>query len=317
MKIVVLDGYTMNPGDLGWAALEAFGDVVVYDDTPPELFAQRAADADIVLTNKTPIKQNELGAMKRVKYIGLMATGFDRVDVAAAKQMGIPVCNIPGYATTSVAQTVFALLLEIAHNTSAYDRAVKNGEWEDNLELCCKLPLFELAGLTMGIVGFGGIGRKTAQIARAFDMNVLASTGYPDEREEGIDFVSMDELLTRADVISLHKPLNAQTRGMIDSKAIAKMKDGVILINTARGALIDEAALREALCSGKVAAAGLDVVAVEPMRADSVLHGAKNTVITPHIGWAPRQARARALQMSADNLKAFLDGKTQNCVNGL
>ena len=317
MKIVILDGYTENPGDLSWSGFEALGDVAVYERTAPEDIVSRIGDAEIVITNKTPLAADTLKACPSVRYIGVLATGYNVVDVNAAKAQGIPVANIPTYGTSAVAQFVFALLLEICHHVGHHSEAVHAGRWSSCPDFCFwDFPLIELAGKTLGIIGFGRIGQNTAQIAKAFGMNVLAYDEYPCDAGRALaDYVSLDELLAASDVISLHCPLFPSTEGMINKESIAKMKDGVILINTSRGPLVVEQDLADALNSGKVAAAGLDVVSSEPIRPENPLLGAKNCLITPHIAWAPKESRARLMDIAVENLKAFLQNAPVNIVN--
>ena len=318
MKIVILDGYTENPGDLSWEGMEALGELTVYDRTPASEIVSRIGDADAVILNKTPITRETLDKCPSIKYIGVLATGYNIVDVEAAKEKGIPVCNIPTYGTTAVAQYVFALLLEICHHVWVHSEAVKAGEWTNNQDWCFwKYPLIELAGKTMGIIGFGRIGQNTAKIAQALGMKVLAYDEYvnKDLENENQKYVSLDELLAQSDVISLHCPLFPSTQGIINKDSIAKMKDGVILINTSRGPLVVEDDLAAALKSGKVYGAAVDVVSSEPIKADNVLLGCDNCIITPHIAWAPKESRARLMNIAVDNLKAFVAGSPVNVVN--
>ena len=312
MKIVVLDGAGLYPGDLSWAGLEALGDVTVYDHTAPEDTQARMSGADIVLTNKTLLTAALMDACPTLRYIGVLATGYNVVELQAAAERSIPVTNVPAYGTQAVAQHVFALLLEICNRTGHHDAAVREGRWVSSKNFCFwDFPLMELEGKTMGIIGLGKIGRATADIARAFGMRVIAASGHAKD-----DFVvPMARLLRESDVISLHCPLTAENAGFINVQTIGQMKDGAILINTARGGLIDEMALRDALLSGKVAAAGLDVLSSEPPRADNPLIGLDNCVITPHIAWASREARARLMAIAVDNVAAFLRGERQNVVS--
>ena len=317
MKIVVLDGYTENPGDLSWKDLESLGETTIYDRTPVELVEERIGDAEIVITNKTPIDKEIFEKCQNIKYVGVLATGYNVVDVNTAAEKGIPVCNIPTYGTTAVAQMVFALLLEICHHVGTHSEAVKMGEWSNNVDWCFwKYPLIELAGKTMGIVGFGRIGKAVGRLAKAFGMNVLAYDEYENEEGKAIaDYVTLDDLYAKSDVISLHCPLFPATTGMICKESIAKMKDGVILINTSRGPLINEADLAEALQSKKVYAAGCDVVYTEPIKADNPLLGCYNSILTPHIAWAPKESRQRLMNIAVDNVRNFLNGTTVNAVN--
>lgn len=320
MKIVVLDGYTLNPGDLSWDALKNLGECTIYDRTSLNDDAEiisRIGDAEIVITNKTPITRKILDACN-VKYIGVLATGYNVVDTQVAKEKNIPVTNIPTYGTTAVAQFAFALLLEICHHVSHHNQAVHEGRWEKCADFCFwDYPLIELAGKTMGIIGYGRIGQTTGKLAQAFGMKVIA---FDSMREVGTRlgdclFVELDELFKTSDVIALHCPLFPSTQGIICKKNIEKMKDGVIIINNSRGQLIIEEDLREALDSGKILAAGLDVVSTEPIKSDNPLLGAKNCFITPHISWAPKESRARLMNIAVDNLKSWLEGKFVNVVN--
>lgn len=318
MKIVVLDGYTLNPGDISWEGLEALGEVTVYDRTKEEDVIARIGDADVVYTNKTPVTRATLDACGSVKFIGVLATGYNIVDIDAAKEKGIPVSNIPTYGTAAVSQFAIALLLELCHHIGAHSDAVKAGEWTNNPDWCFwKYPLVELAGKTMGIIGFGRIGQDTAKIAQALGMKVLAYDAYqnPELESENCHYADLDTLLGQSDVISLHCPLFPSTEGIINKDNIAKMKDGVMIINDSRGPLIVEKDLREALDSGKVAGAALDVVSTEPIQADNPLIGAKNVILTPHIAWAPKESRQRLMDIAVANLRAFVDGAPQNVVN--
>ena len=312
MKIVILDGYTENPGDLSWAGFEALGDLTVYDYTTADEIAGRIAGAQIVYTNKTPLSRETIEGAKELRFIGVLATGYNVVDIEAARERGIPVSNIPTYGTQAVAQYVFALLLEICHRVGHHAAAVQAGRWTNGRDFCFwDYPLMELAGKTMGIVGYGRIGQATAQIARAFGMRVVAYDAYVKAPE----VLPLEDVLARADVLSLHCPLTPENTGMINAETIAQMKDGVILINTARGPLIQEDDLRDALLSGKVYAAALDVVSAEPVRQDNPLLGLDNCLITPHIAWAPKESRQRLMDIAVSNLQAFLRGEPVNVVN--
>ncbi len=316
-KIVILDGYTENPGDLSWEGFEKLGQLTVYERTPADKIIERIGDADAVIVNKCPVSRETMDACPNIKYIGVLATGYNIVDVAAAKEKGIIVSNIPTYGTTAVAQFVFALLLEICHHVDAHSNAVKAGDWTNNKDWCFwNYPLIELAGKTMGIIGFGRIGQNTAQIAKALGMNIIAYDEYPNDAGRAIgEYVSLDELFARSDVISLHCPLFPSTQGIINKENIAKMKDGVIIINTSRGPLVVEQDLYDALESGKVYAAGVDVVSTEPIREDNVLLKAKNIFITPHIAWAPKESRMRLMDIAVENLAKFYAGEPVNVVN--
>lgn len=319
MKIVVLDGYTENPGDLSWEGLARLGELTVYDRTTDvSMVAERIGDAEAIYTNKTPIRGDVIKACPNLRFIGVLATGYNVVDVAAAKEAGIVVCNIPTYGTDAVAQYAIALLLELCHHIGVHSDCVKNGEWEHNQDWCFwHYPLIELSGKTMGIVGFGRIGQRTAQIAQALGMRILAYDEYqnPSLESDSCHYVSLDELLAASDVISLHCPLFPSTEGMINKESIAKMKDGVLIVNNSRGGLIVEADLRDALNSGKVAGAAVDVVSTEPIRSDNPLLSAKNMIITPHIAWAPKESRQRLMDIAVDNLKAYMNGMPVNVVN--
>ncbi len=312
MKIVILDGYTENPGDLSWAGFEALGELTVYEHTRAEDVAARIAGAQVVYTNKTPLTREVIAGAKDLRFIGVLATGFNVIDVAAARERGVPVSNIPTYGTQAVAQYVFALLLEICHRVGHHAGAVQEGRWTNGRDFCFwDYPLMELSGKTMGIVGYGRIGQATAQIARAFGMRVVAYDAFVRAPE----VLPLSDVLEQADVLSLHCPLTPENTGMVNRETIGRMKDGVILINTARGPLIEEEALREALVSGKVYAAALDVVSQEPIRPDNPLLGLDNCLITPHIAWASRESRQRLMDIAVSNLKAFLAGHPANVVN--
>lgn len=319
MKIVILDGYTENPGDLSWDALRAFGELTVYDRTPYEEaeIIRRIGDAEVVFTNKCPISRAVIDACPGLKFISILATGYNIVDVAYAGERGISVSNIPSYGTEAVGQFAIALLLEICHHVAHHSQAVHNGRWEQAPDWCFwDYPLIELAGKTMGIIGFGRIGQTTGRIARALGMRILASGSRETEEGRAIaEYVDRDTLFKESDVVVLHCPLFPETEGMINKASIAKMKDGVILINNSRGQLIVEQDLAEALNSGKVYAAGLDVVSTEPIKADNPLLKAKNCLITPHISWAPKEARQRIMDCSVKNLQAYIDGSPINVVN--
>ncbi|MDR1586985.1 MAG: D-2-hydroxyacid dehydrogenase [Treponema sp.] len=320
MKIVILDGYTENPGDLSWEGFEKLGKLRVYDRTSLDdnrEIIERIGDAEAVIVNKTPINAEALNACPSIRYIGVLATGYNIVDVAAAGERGIPVCNIPTYGTAAVGQFAIALLLEICHHIGHHDKAVHEGRWERNPDWCFwDYPLIELAEKTMGIIGFGRIGQTTGTIARALGMTVLAFDQYPNESGKSIArYVSLDQLLAQSDVIAVHCPLFPETRGIINKVNIAKMKDGVIILNNSRGPLVVEQDLAEALNSGKVYAAGLDVASTEPVRPDNPLLKAKNCIITPHISWAPRESRKRLMDIAVENLASFIRGKAINVVN--
>ena len=319
MKIVILDGYTENPGDLSWEALREFGELTVYDRTPYDdaEIARRIGDAEVVFTNKCPIRRAVFDACPNLRFISVLATGYNIVDVACAAEKGIPVSNVPTYGTAAVGQFAIALLLELCHHTAHHDAAVHAGRWEQNPDWCFwDYPLIELDGKTMGIIGFGRIGRTTGRIAKALGMTVLATGSRETEEGRAIAaYVDLDTLLARSDVIVLHCPLFPETEGMINRESISRMQDGVILINNSRGQLIVEQDLADALNSGKIAAAGLDVVSTEPIRGDNPLLTARNCLITPHISWAPKEARQRIMDCSLRNLRAWLAGGPVNVVN--
>jgi len=321
MKIVVLDGYTENPGDLSWEAMSELGEVQVYDRTSLtdiQEIIERIGDAEAVITNKTPITKAVLAACPHIQYIGVLATGYNVVDTLEAGRRGIPVSNIPTYGTAAVGQFAAALLLGICHHIGHHDRAVHEGKWTSNPDWCFwDYPLIELAGKTMGIIGFGRIGQADGKIAKAMGMKVIACDACQnDAGKEIAEYVDLPALIRTADVISLHCPLFPETEGMINKDSIAEMKDGVIIINNSRGQLIREQDLADALNSGKVYAAGLDVVSAEPIKEDNPLLSAKNCIITPHISWAPKESRQRLMDIAVNNLKAFIGGSPANVVNG-
>ena len=318
MKIVILDGFALNPGDLDWSPLSRFGEVTVYERTGSEEEAiQRIGNARIVLTNKVPITAAIMDACPSVKLICEQATGYNNIDIAAAAKRGITVCNVPSYSTDSVAQLTFALLLEICHNVGLHNQQVHKGAWCDSPDFCFwSSPLTELSSKTLGIVGLGSIGQAVARIGKAFGMRILAfSRTQRPECADLAEYVSLDQLLAQSDVVSLHCPLFPETAGMINETSIGKMKDGAILLNTSRGGLVNEAALAGALRSGKLRAAAVDVVSSEPMTRDNPLLTAPNCYITPHIAWAPLEARIRLMNTLEENIRAWLNGAPQNVVN--
>ena len=316
-KIVVLDGYTLNPGDLSWDGLKALGELTVYDRTPPEEVVACIGDAEIVFTNKTLLTAEVLDACPGIRFIGVLATGYNVVDTAAARARSIPVTNVPTYGTDAVGQYAIALLLEICHHVAHHADAVRSGRWTASQDFCFwDYPLIELSGKTMGIIGFGRIGQATGRIAKALGMRVIAVDKNPSPSGSEIaEYVSLDDLLSQSDVISLHCVLTPETQGIIRKETLEKMKPGVILLNNSRGPLIVEQDLADALQSGKVYAAGLDVVSVEPIRADNPLLLAPNCLITPHISWAPKESRKRLMDIAVGNLAAFLKGEPVNVVN--
>lgn len=307
MRIVVLDGYTLNPGDNPWDEVARLGDLTVYERTPAEHIVLRARDTDVILTNKTPLTAATLAQLPALRFISVLATGYNIVDTEAARRRGIPVANVPEYGTDSVAQHVFALLLELCHHVGSHDRAVKSGEWTRSPDFCFwKGPPLELAGLTMGIIGFGRIGRRVGELAQAFGMRVItAGREMPDIRK----------VFSAADVVSLHCPLTSENAGFVNRELLQRMKPSAFFINTARGGLLDERALADALNAGVLAGAAVDVVAVEPMLADNPLLTARNCIITPHIAWASLAARRRLMATTVQNVEAFLAGRPINVVN--
>ena len=320
MKIVVLDGYTENPGDLSWSGLEALGEVTVYDRTSyvdAPIIAERIGDAEIVVLNKTPITKATIDACPNIKLITVLATGYNVVDYDYAKEKGIPVCNVPTYGTASVGQYAIALLLEVCHHIGHHSQTVFEGKWQNHIDWCYwDYPLIELADKTAGIIGFGRIGQTTGRIAKALGMNVIAYDLYPNESGKAIaEYVDLDTVLAQSDVLFLHCNLTPENTGLINKENIAKMKDGAILINNGRGQLIDEQDVADALNSGKLYAAGLDVVYTEPIKADNPLLGAKNCILTPHMSWGAKEARQRIMNITVDNVKAYLDGAAINVIN--
>ena len=320
MKIVVLDGYTENPGDLSWDELGKLGDLTVYDRTPVDDEAEiirRIGDAEVVFTNKTPISASTIDACPNMKFISMLATGYNVVDFKYAASKNIPLANIPAYGTAAVGQFAIAMLLEICHHVAHHSQTVHEGKWAECIDWCYwDYPLIELAGKTIGIIGFGRIGQQTGRIAKALGMNVIAYDSFVNEAAKEIGtYVDLDTLLAQSDVIALHCPLFPETQGIINKDSIAKMKDGVIILNNSRGPLIVEQDLADALNSGKVFAAGLDVVSTEPIKPENPLLKAKNCIITPHISWAPKESRQRIMDCAVGNVKAYLAGKPINVVN--
>lgn len=337
MRIVVLDGFVVNPGDLSWDGLKALGEVEFYDRTSGEQVLERVGDAPVIFANKTPLDMHTLFRLQAtLKYIGVMATGYNNIDIAAAKECGITVCNVPGYGADSVAQHTFALLLEITNAVGRHAAAVRNGDWAASRDWCFRqTSMTELAGLRLGIVGYGAIGRRVAEIGRAFGMQVAAADSHSKEfgftladggdgsdgREtEGssgsTERLPLDELFATSDVVSLHCPMTEQNKGFVNARLLGLMKPSAIFLNTARGGLVNEKDLARALESGTIAAAGLDVLSVEPPTGENPLTRARNCVVTPHNAWATIAARRRLLGIAVDNLKAFLDGKPVHVVNG-
>ncbi len=318
MKITVLDGYTTNPGDLSWDEISRLGELTVYDRTPRELTAERSAGSEILLTNKTVLNNELLRSLPRLRYVGVLATGYNVIDTDEARRLGITVTNIPAYSTGSVAQLTFALILELCFHVQRHSDSVMEGKWTGSVDFTFRnYPLTELAGKTIGIIGFGNIGRKVCEIAMAFGMKVLASSRSGKDTPEypGFELTDTDDLLSRSDIVSIHCPLTPQTAGMINMNRLRLMKKSAFLINTSRGPIIVEKDLADALNEGSIAGAGLDVMAEEPPRAGNPLLTARNCIITPHIAWATIESRKRLLDQAAGNIKAFLSGSPVNVVN--
>lgn len=313
-KIVILDGYVANSGDLSWDALKELGELTVYDRTAPDEVVARAKDAEAIYTNKVLITDELMGELPDLKFIGVLATGYNNVDIEAVKRRGITVCNVPAYSTDSVAQLMFAHLLHIINTIGDYADSVNRGEWAGNRDFSYRLSAFnELAGMTMGIIGMGNIGRRVAAIAQAFGMKVITNSGR--ELPEGVERVGLDELFKRCDVISLNSALTPATKGIINREALAMMKPTAVLINTSRGPLVDEEALSDALREGRLAGAGIDVLCEEPPRSGSPLIGCPRCYVTPHIAWQSSQARQRLVDISIENLRKFSIGEPQNVVS--
>lgn len=318
MKIVVLDGYTLNPGDLNWDGLKQLGELEVFDRTPEAEIVQRCIGAEVVLTNKTPLTKETLGQLPDLKYIGVLATGYNVVETEFARSRGISVSNVPGYSTASVVQLTFALLLELCHHVQKHSDSVHNGDWSASRDFSYSVsPLIELEGKTLGIIGFGSIGQKVAEVAAAFGMKVIGTSRTQTDQGHRPYFrwVDLPELLKESDVISLHCPLTPETTGLINKEALNQMKLSALLINTSRGPVINEADLASALNEGILAGAGLDVLSQEPPLASNPLLKAKNCILTPHIAWATKEARARMMGLVVKNLSSFLDGNPVNIVN--
>ena len=317
MKIIVLDGYTLNPGDLSWQGLEALGELEVYNLTPPELVLERAQDADVVLTSKVVLDREVLAQLPQLEFIGVLATGYNVVDVETARKRGIPVANVPTYGTASVAQMVFAHLLNLTQHVAHHAQTVRDGRWAESEYWCYwDHPMIELAGLTFGVVGFGRIGRASATIAKAFGMKVITFDTYiQDSGDPEIEMVDLDRLFRESDAITLHCPLTPETENLVNKERLSQMKRTAFLINTSRGPIINNADLAEALNAGTIAGAGLDVLEVEPPTTDNPLLTAKNVHITPHISWATKSARARLMETMVDNVKGFVAGQLVNVVN--
>ncbi|ETZ24177.1 D-2-hydroxyacid dehydrogenase [Pedobacter sp. V48] len=318
MKIVILDGYTLNPGDLSWGGLKQFGEVTLYDRTPADKVVERSKGADVIFTNKTPVNAVALNSLPDLKYIGVLATGYNIVDTAVAREKGITVSNVPGYGTPSVVQLTFGLLLELCLHVQRHSDAVVSGRWASAPDFCFwDYPLVELTGKTMGIIGFGHIGRQVADVATAFGMKVVGTSRNRTDQSHRSNFkwVEIPELLEQSDVVSIHCPLTPETKGLINKENLQRMKSSAFLLNTSRGPVIIEEDLAEALNNSKIAGAGLDVLSVEPPTKDNPLIGAKNCIITPHIAWATKEARARLMEITIGNLSAYKNGNPVNVVN--
>ncbi len=317
MKIVILDGHTANPGDLSWDEFKNLGELEVFPRTSAEQIIARLQGAAVAISNKAPLNRATLSALPNLRYIGVAATGYNVVDIEAARERGIPVCNVPEYSTQEVAQAVFALLLELTNRTGHHAETVRAGRWSKSPDFCYwDYPLIALENLSLGIVGYGRIGHAVARIGQAFGMKILATRRNPPPNSDGTQYVSLDTLLRESDVITLHCPLTPESKGMVNADFLAKMKRTAFLINTSRGALVTESALADALNQDRIAGAGLDVLSVEPPPADNPLLNAKNCIITPHIAWAAKTARARLLKIVAENIRAWSKGAPQNVVNG-
>jgi len=318
MKIVVLDGYTLNPGDLSWEGLEKLGDVTVYDRTPADQVLERAKEADIIFTNKTPLGEDLLSQLPALKFIGVLATGYNIINTEVARKNGVVVSNVPGYGTASVVQLTFALLLELTQHVQRHSDSVRDGKWTKSIDWCFwDYPLIELAGKTMGIIGFGSIGEQVGDIATAFGMNIIGSKRHPTDQSHRKNFrwAEIPELLEQSDVVSIHCPLLPETKGLINKDNLARMKPSALLLNTSRGPIVVDQDLADALNNGVIAGAGIDVLSAEPPAADNPLFTAKNCLITPHIAWATKEARTRLMDSTVNNLAAFLNGKPVNVVN--
>ncbi len=317
MKIVILDGYTLNPGDISWTGFETLGEFTMYDRTPPDKIVERSENADIILTNKTIINKQTIEQLTKLKYIGVLATGYNIVNVKAANEKNIFVTNIPAYGTSSVAQMVFALLLELTQNVGHHSHSVRSGGWNESEDWCYwDRPLIELDDLTIGIIGFGRIGKATADIARAFGMRVIANdTGKTKSDSDWVKLVEQDVIFYESDVVSLHCPLTSSNKHFVNSSKINLMKRSAFLINTSRGLLINEEDLAHALNTERIAGAGLDVLSEEPPEDTNPLLSAKNCIITPHIAWATKAARQRLMDIAVSNLKSYLNGKPVNVIN--
>ena len=318
MKIVVLDGYTLNPGDLSWDKLFNLGEVVLHDRTPADKIKERSRDADVLITNKTPLTEETINDLPHLKYIGVLATGYNIVDTSAAKRRNIIVTNVPAYSTMSVAQLTFALLLELCHHVQKHSDSVMEGKWAESVDFCnWDFPLIELSGKTLGIIGFGNIGKKVADIATVFGMNIIAASRHETDQSERKNFrwAEINEVLAQADIVSIHCPLLPETKGLINAESLKRMKRSAFLLNTSRGHVVVEPDLADALNNGIIACAAIDVLSIEPPAKDNPLFKAKNCLITPHIAWATKEARGRLMDIAVNNLAAFINGKRVNVVN--
>ena len=318
MKITVLDGYTLNPGDLSWDRLFSLGKVTLYDRTPQDKILERSLGAEVLITNKTPLTKETMNRLPDLKYIGVLATGYNVVDITAAKKRNIIDTNVPAYSTMSVAQLVFALLLELCHHVQRHSDSVMEGKWAQSPDFSYSdFPLIELSGKTLGIIGFGNIGKKVADIATAFGMNIIASCRHQSDQSERKNFrwAEINEILKQADVVSIHCPLTPETKGLINAESLKSMKSSAFLINTSRGPVVVEHDLADALNNGIIAGAGIDVLSAEPPSRDNPLFNAKNCLITPHIAWATKEARVRLMDIAVNNVAAFINGKPVNVVS--
>lgn len=318
MKIVVLDGFTLNPGDLSWDKLFNLGEVVLHDRTPADKIKERSLDADVLITNKTPLTEETINDLPHLKYIGVLATGYNIVDTSAAKRRNIIVTNVPAYSTMSVAQLTFALLLELCHHVQKHSDSVMEGKWAESVDFSnWDFPLIELSGKTLGIIGFGNIGKKVADIATVFGMNIIAASRHETDQSERKNFrwAEINEVLAQADIVSIHCPLLPETKGLINAESLKRMKRSAFLLNTSRGHVVVEPDLADALNNGIIACAAIDVLSIEPPAKDNPLFKAKNCLITPHIAWATKEARGRLMDIAVNNLAAFINGKRVNVVN--
>jgi glycerate dehydrogenase len=318
MKIVVLDGFTLNPGDLSWDRLFDLGEVVLHDRTPADKIKERSLEADVLITNKTPLTEETINELPQLKYVGVLATGYNIVDTSAAKRRNIIVTNVPSYSTMSVAQLTFALLLELCHHVQKHSDSVMEGKWAESVDFCnWDFPLIELSGKTLGIIGFGNIGKKVADIATVFGMNIIAASRHETDQSERKNFrwAEINEVLAQADIVSIHCPLLPETKGLINADSLKRMKRSAFLLNTSRGPVVVEPDLADALNNGIIACAAIDVLSIEPPLKDNPLFKAKNCLITPHIAWATKEARGRLMDIAVNNLAAFINGKRVNVVN--